>query len=151
MFLTCIEWFAAIKQACIHSGQVTFDLRMDPGLYNSFYCTCESITSGNFQSVLFAGTILQSNLVCLLSLIYLYYIKFDIAIFTHLQHFYQIVQYICAILFKIIFRNNPEAVILTLLSFFVSSYSRVLQKTLTKRFWQIVGDDVSPRCYMENM
>ena len=45
---------------------------------------------------------------------YFYYIIFDIAIFIHLYHLRHIAQYICAIVFKIIFWNNPTAVTVTL-------------------------------------
>ena len=45
---------------------------------------------------------------------YFYYIIFDIAIFIHLHHLRHIAQYICAIVFKIIFWNNPTAVTVTL-------------------------------------
>ena len=85
-----------------------------------FYCECVSKVSSNLQYVLVYETILQFNLVCLLSLILLvlYYIILYCIILhlillfcIHLRH---IVQYICAIVFKRIFWNKPTVVTVTL-------------------------------------
>ena len=79
-----------------------------------FHCVCASKISSNFHCVLVYDIIFQFNLVCLLSLIYLCYSIFDIAMFIHLQHLRHTVQYICTIVFKRIFWNYLMTVTVTL-------------------------------------